>query len=188
MGLALLNDGKYGHSCHGTVMGLSLLRGTTFPDPDADLGIHEFTYSLMPHRGDWQAAGVDHEAEALNNPLIAVSGQGGGGEGTDAWTPFKLSQVSGGATVRIEVAAVKPAERGQGFVLRLVETRGAGSGGGPTRVRIDWNIPIATVESVDLLERPGPAVALLHQASRATTEFSIKPFQIVSLLARRGIG
>src|SRR4030095_2727698 len=73
-GLAILNDGKYGHSCRAGVMGLSLLRSTKFPDRDADMGEHQFTYSLMPHGGDWRSAGVEAEAEALNRPMQVFSG------------------------------------------------------------------------------------------------------------------
>ena len=57
-GVALLNDGKYGHSVHDNVLGLSLLRGPLYPDPLADEGEHRFTYSLFPHAGDWTEAGV----------------------------------------------------------------------------------------------------------------------------------
>ena len=32
-GLALLNDGKYGHSLRGNVLGLSLVRSPVYPDP-----------------------------------------------------------------------------------------------------------------------------------------------------------
>ena len=37
-GVALLNDAKYGHSAHGNVLTLSLLRGPLYPDPGADEG------------------------------------------------------------------------------------------------------------------------------------------------------
>ena len=55
-GVALLNDGKYGHSVHGNVLTLSLLRSPLYPDPTADEGEHHFTYSLLPHAGDWTEA------------------------------------------------------------------------------------------------------------------------------------
>jgi alpha-mannosidase len=45
----LLNDCKYGHKVLGNVLDLNLLRSPTYPDPDADRGVHEFTYSLFPH-------------------------------------------------------------------------------------------------------------------------------------------
>jgi alpha-mannosidase len=67
--VALLNDGKYGHSAKGNVVGISLLRSPLYPDPFADEGEHRFTYSLFPHPGDWTSAGVAREAFALNAPL-----------------------------------------------------------------------------------------------------------------------
>src|SRR5579859_4276952 len=68
-GVALLNDSKYGYDIHGSVMRLSLLRAPTHPDPNADRGRHRFTYALMPHLGDFRAAGVIAAAEDLNAPL-----------------------------------------------------------------------------------------------------------------------
>ena len=50
-GLALLNDGKYGHSVRDNVLGLSLVRSPVYPDPLADEGEQSFTYALMPHAG-----------------------------------------------------------------------------------------------------------------------------------------
>src|SRR5215211_327379 len=68
-GVALLNDGKYGHSACGNVLGISLLRSPVHPDPFADEGEHHFTYSLFPHKGDWTGSGVAQEAFTLNSPL-----------------------------------------------------------------------------------------------------------------------
>ncbi|XP_065436570.1 alpha-mannosidase 2C1-like [Chrysemys picta bellii] len=53
-GVALLNDCKYGASVHKNVMSLSLLRAPKSPDATADIGPHEFTYAVMPHRGEFQ--------------------------------------------------------------------------------------------------------------------------------------
>ncbi len=41
-GVALLNDCKYGHKLHDNFIDLHLLRSPTQPDPDADLGTHQF--------------------------------------------------------------------------------------------------------------------------------------------------
>ena len=49
-----LNNCKYGYDAKGNVLRLSLLRSPEWPDPHADEGHHEFTYSLYPHA----AAGV----------------------------------------------------------------------------------------------------------------------------------
>ncbi len=68
-GVAILNDCKYGYGALGNCLSLTLLRATTYPDPAADRGDHEFTYALMPH-GDLRD--VVREAYALNVPLHAA--------------------------------------------------------------------------------------------------------------------
>ncbi len=73
-GVSLLNDCKYGHDIYENVIRLTLLRGTTAPDPQADLGEHSFKYSLLPHIGSWGMETV-REAYALNNPLIVYKSQ-----------------------------------------------------------------------------------------------------------------
>src|SRR5919202_3689661 len=77
-GVALLNNGKYGHSVRDNVLGISLLRSPVHPDPLADEGEHSFTYSLFPHEGDWTGARVAQEAFALNSPLFTVVSSGRG--------------------------------------------------------------------------------------------------------------
>ena len=47
-GVALLNDGKYGHHAVGSELGLTLLRSPVYPDPLADEGEQGFTYALLP--------------------------------------------------------------------------------------------------------------------------------------------
>ncbi|MBW7461671.1 alpha-mannosidase, partial [Paenibacillus sepulcri] len=51
-GVALLNDSKYGYSAAGSILDLNLLRSPSYPDPEADRAVHEFTYSLYPHGGN----------------------------------------------------------------------------------------------------------------------------------------
>jgi alpha-mannosidase len=173
-GVALLNDGKYGHSCHESVLGLSLLRSPNFPDPRADRGTHEFTYSLMPHSGDWRAAGADREAEALNTPLWAVPLPGEQtGRFSGSWAPFTL-EIQGAAGV--QVTAVKRAEDDDRLIVRLVETHG-----GAGRVRIRWNAPVQAVELVDLLERALDSADVVHDGG--VTTVALHPFHIVTLVA-----
>lgn len=178
-GVALLNDGRYGHSCHDNVMGLSLLRSPKFPDAGADMGVHEFTYSLMPHASDWRAAGVAAEAEALNAPLFAFAlPPGQYGAISNHWSPFEIET---DAPLAVEVAAIKPVEDGDGLILRVVEIHGAR---GTARVR--WNLPVTHVEGTDILERPLPSSSdsPRHDRSSRMTTIPIRPFQIVTLRAR----
>lgn len=48
-GVSLINDCKYGHSCIGSDLSLTLLKCGTYPNPNADQGKHIFTYSILPH-------------------------------------------------------------------------------------------------------------------------------------------
>jgi len=72
-GFSLLNDCKYGYDAKGNVLRLSLLRSPEWPDPHADEGHHEFTYSLYPHAGTWREAITRRDARWI---VIVVFGSG----------------------------------------------------------------------------------------------------------------
>ncbi|MGH2820641.1 MAG: glycoside hydrolase family 38 C-terminal domain-containing protein [Actinomycetota bacterium] len=162
-GVALLNDGKYGHHALGNELGLSLLRSPTYPDPLADEGTQTFTYALLPHQGDWLEGGVLAEAEDLNRPLLATSVRSG--RDTIA-APISL----GGLPVGL--GALKPSEDGRGLVLRVYEPRG--SRGEVALALPDGWEPAA---EVDLLEEPTGGIQ---------TTFS--PFQVRSWFLERRAG
>jgi alpha-mannosidase len=138
------------------------------------MGQHRFVYSLMPHGGDWCAAGVDREAEMMIRPAWSLPlerDQRGGLRGD--WAPFTL-RTAGGASVRI--AAIKRAEEGGGLIMRLVECHGrAGS------CEIQWKLPVRSVWPVDLLERPMDLPGFAHDAAAARTSIGLRRFQIVTL-------
>ena len=73
-GVSLLNDSKYGHDIHDNVLRLTLLKSAVSPDPEADQGLHRFTYSLLPHVGDWRDAQTVHRAYELNVPVLLTPG------------------------------------------------------------------------------------------------------------------
>lgn len=68
-GVAIVNDCKYGYACRGNVLTLSLLRGPRMPDPDTDMGEHEFSFGIYPHVGSWGESDVVDVAYAFNHPL-----------------------------------------------------------------------------------------------------------------------
>uniref|UniRef100_A0A6Q2ZN64 Glycoside hydrolase family 38 central domain-containing protein n=1 Tax=Esox lucius TaxID=8010 RepID=A0A6Q2ZN64_ESOLU len=88
-GVSLLNDCKYGYSIHRNVMTLSLLRATKAPDANADMGSHQFTYAIMPHKGTFQEAGVIQCAYNLNYPLRLIDHAPG--SNTAVWSAFSVS-------------------------------------------------------------------------------------------------
>ena len=73
-GVAVLNDGRYGHALFDGAVRVSLARAARYPDPDPDKGRHESTISLFPHGPG--RADVVAEAERLELPVRAVAGGG----------------------------------------------------------------------------------------------------------------
>ena len=74
-GVSLLNDCKYGYDIKDNCMRITLLRSPVDPDPDADKGVHEFCYSLMPHTGDYREGKTVHAGYELNAPLFVLEGR-----------------------------------------------------------------------------------------------------------------
>jgi alpha-mannosidase len=160
-GVALLNDGKYGHHALGNELGITLLRSPIYPDPLADEGRQVFTYSLLPHAGDWLQGGVLREAEDLNNPLLAHPVR------SDHRGP--LPSLLGLTGLPVGLGALKTLEDGGGLVLRVYEPQGA-RGRAELRLPEGWQ-----ADEIDLLERP------LGQA-----QYELTPFQIRSWRLSRG--
>ena len=169
-GVALLNDGKYGHSAKGNVLGISLLRSPLYPDPLADEGEHRFTYALYPHPGDWTRAGVVREAFALNSPLVPARGGG-------ALAGSSFVETEG---LELALAGLKRSEDGLAVILRLYEPHGAR---GRTRLRFPGGLQAA--EKTNLLEdREGSTV----QVDGDAIELEVRPFEVVTLRLEPGTG
>ena len=174
-GLAILDDGsRIGRSCHGNRMGLSLARSSGFPDPEADRGVHRFSYGLMPHEGDWRTAGVREEAERLLRPARTMTANAG----TPGEAGIRWSCLEGlGSAAGIELSALKEAEDGSGWIVRVVEMQG-----GSRSVGFTLPPDLREVEVVDLLERPLPREGLVLEEGRCTLR--LEPFQIRTLRIR----
>ena len=189
LGVAVLNDCKFGGSAHDHTLGVSLLRSPTHPDPTADRGSHTCTLSVMVHEGDWRSAGVIAEAALLNQPLTAVAiepGQAGevdpDGEPMTAWAPIELVYPKEpDHAARLEVLALKPADDASGdLILRLAETHGGGG-----ECAVCWGIDAPKVIETDGLERPLDTEQHIVDHDDNVTMLRIAPFEIVTLRALR---
>lgn len=118
-GVAILNNGKYGHDIHGNVMRLSLLRAPKAPDPQCDMGLHHFTYVVLPHYGPYNYAGVVQSAYSLNAPVRHAWLKRGRGE-SGSLPPLVACDDR-----NIVVEAVKKAEDSDSIVVRLYECHNA---------------------------------------------------------------
>jgi alpha-mannosidase len=158
-GVSLLNDCRYGWDARENVLRLTLLRGTTWPDPQADRGAHEFTYALLPHAGGWVEAETVRRAWELNVPGRAMAG---------SWLADSRSFLSREGAAAI-VETLKPAEDGRGLILRVYEPHGAR---GTVTVRLGFGVQ--PILACNLVEEDGEEVALEGEAFR----FELRPFQI----------
>jgi alpha-mannosidase len=110
VGLSLLSDSKYGVSCHGRTLGLTLHKSGTHPDARGDQGTHFFRYALYPHAGGLSEDTV--QAAYGFNQLPVVTGR------ENLTAPAVLENAG---SVMLET--VKYGEEG-GIVLRLYESLG----------------------------------------------------------------
>ena len=119
-GFSLLNDCKYGYDAKGNVLRLSLLRSPEWPDPHADEGHHEFTYSLYPHAGGWKDALTIRRGYELNYKLISLPVEKH--EGALAARAF-ISAGARGQRDRNRAQESRRRERAGGALLRMGRER-----------------------------------------------------------------
>lgn len=168
-GVSLLNDGKYGHDIHDNIMRISLLRSPTSPDPQADQGQHTFTYSLLPHTGNWNEHTMG-EAYALNDPLIVHrSATLDEPESASALCPQPLISIE---QPNIVIETIKQAEDGQGLIVRFYESQRRR---GP--ITLTTGFPLQEAWQTNLLEQNKQELAV--EGSRIT--LAVRPYQIVTL-------
>ena len=111
MGVSLLSDCKYGVSCQGGRMGITLHKSGTAPDARGDNGEFSFRYAIYPHMGDLGMDTVRAGYDFNYSPVPTAY------RGLDM--PYSIS---GDESVVLET--VKMGEDG-GVVLRLYEAMGA---------------------------------------------------------------
>jgi alpha-mannosidase len=120
-GFSLLNDCKYGYDAKGNVLRLSLLRSPEWPDPHADEGHHEFTYSMYPHLGTWRDALTVRRGYELNYPLIFARSERHQGSLPDAHSFLRVEPEN------VVVTALKKAEDSGDLIVRFYEWAGKNS-------------------------------------------------------------
>ena len=170
-GVAVLNDCKYGHDIHRGALRITLLRAPNFPDPDADRGEHEFTYSLYPHAGALAASDVIAESARLNQPVIATRGGA-----LDAVEPVPLTAVASSSSA-VVVTALKLAEDGSGdIIVRAYESRG-----GRATAVLSTAFATTVVTVCNFLELPLPEETDAAWMDGDDVVVELRPFQIITL-------
>lgn len=170
-GVAILNDGRFGHHVFDGAVRVSLARAAKYPDPGADRGRHTVTLAIRPHDGD--LGDIRAAASRLNQPLRVATGH----DSATAAPIVRVTGVDGAAVPGVEVDAVKLADDGSGdLIVRLHEACG-------DRVRISVGTPdrITAAWCCNLLEEPEAG----QEVGDGVVVMTLHPFQIVTLRLRR---
>ena len=140
-----------------------------YPDPNADQGDHDFTYSIYVHEGTLRESDTVKLAYLLNNPLTAVKASGAVSE-----IPETFSLVSADKD-NIICEAVKEAEEGTDTVIRLYE-----SANRKTKARITLGFPAKKCFICDMLENEKEEIPVVD----GKIEVSMRGFEILTLKVR----
>jgi alpha-mannosidase len=169
-GVALLNDCKYGHDIKDNVLRLTLIKSPIRPDPLADQGLHQFTYSLLPHAGNWRVGRVAQHAYDLNYPLhvdyLAAH------ERASLPSSYSFAQVD---TDHVMIETVKRAEDGDGWIVRMYEYQQSRN----NTITITFGRPLARAVECNLLEEEMALVTFDRQHIMcAVKPYEIKTFKV----------
>lgn len=172
-GAALINDCKYGYDAHEQLARLTLVRGTTHPNPEADQGEHRLRYALVIHDGLSDLEQVHLAAERLNNP-IAVLGDvtGRAAAGAAPGASFSFAEADSDC---VTIETVKQAEDGDGLILRLFEHANR-----RVTTTVTFGPKVKSVEATNLMEEGATPLAIDDNA----VTLSLRPFEITTLRVR----
>lgn len=165
-GVSILNDSKYGHHVKDNIMSITLLRSSAFPDPKADIGTHDFKYSIYPHEGDWRSD-TAKKAYELNYPVIIHHVEKAGEENGNG--KYSFVDVDNN---NIIVETIKCAENEKAVVVRAYENHRTR---GQVNLKIDKDI-VSGIES-NILEEELGNLLLKDNSIR----FDIKPYEIKTI-------
>ena len=148
---------------------LTLIRtpGTAGGYPDQatqDIGHHEFVYGIAGHGGDWRHGQTDWQGQRLNQPLIGFTTARHSGVLSKEFSLVKIDNS------RIRLLALKKAEQGDEWILRLVELDGRPQ----TNVHVSFTAPIATAREVNGQEQP-VGCATLEDGALVTSFSAYQP-------------
>ncbi len=150
-GISLLNDSKYGYDAQSDQLRLTLLRGSTWPDPEADLGWHQFSYAVYPHVGNWKQAKTVQKGYEFNRPLqVKVYSPVNSVSSTPELESSGCQSFLELGSEHLILMAFKQAEtQSKQWILRCYECQGK-----ETLLKFNNSLGLTIDYSVNLLEQP----------------------------------
>lgn len=169
-GVALLNDCKFGYSCHGNVMRLSLLRSPKAPDLNCDMGHHKFAFAVLPHKGTFHESNVVRQSYQFNVPMVVHSIAK---SSLKEHKPVSYFKIEGAKNVVLDT--VKRAEDSDHIIVRLHEAFG-----GRAQFKLKSPLNVQSVVRCNILEDDGEPVEFV-KSERASGWIVLHAFEILTL-------
>lgn len=160
IGLALLNDCKYGCYVEERFFDLNLLKSSKYPDFTADIGEHHIIYSLLPHDGDLADSDVISKAALLNRQPVLFNGR------ITNNLPFTVDFAD---SVTVEV--VKKAHKEDSLIVRMVEQSGKSGS-----IKLKLNEEFHGLQKVNFIEWNEGEILETNGSGQIKLDF--KPFEI----------
>ena len=164
-GVSLLNNCKYGHDIKDNVIRLTLLKSATHPDPVQDQGEQNFTYSLLPHTGDFVEGNTVKKAYELNQPLTYING---------VMKEDIKTKMFNFNDAYILVDAIKKSEDEDMVVLRFHEYSGS-----KQNVKISSDYNIVAWQETNLMEKP-----LEDLRNESEINLELNPYEIKTIMIK----
>ena len=169
-GMAILNDCKYGFNASRNCLNITLLKCSTYPDKQADIGHHSFAYGLYPHDGDLLTAKVRNHAYDFNfhAPVVLVGKQEGSLPGT-----YSMLSIS---APNVVIETVKKAEDSDDIVVRMYEAENK-----RTNCVLHTGVNVTGCTETNLMEEPEQELPVESNGIALT----FRPFEIKTIILRK---
>lgn len=168
-GVALINDCKYGYSFEESDISITLIKSGIFPYADADKQMHEFTYSLYPHEGDFRGGRVVQTAYEQNVPCKVIL--------QPAYIDAKEFSLFGELPDHVILESIKKAQDSDDIILRFYEAYGKRG-----KVNLDVNQLSAKGAWLCSMLEEKETNLLIHENQ---INFEIRPYEIITMSIER---
>jgi Alpha-mannosidase len=173
-GVSLLSDCKHGYDAQPNQLRLTLLRGSEFPNPQADQGYHSFTCAIYPHTGNWKTAQTVKHGQELDMPLLTVIIPVEKNPSNQT-LPSEGSLLDLGAENLMLMSFKQAEDSPHEWILRCYECHGE-----TAELHLQSNLNLKLKQPVDLLER----LADIHEIEGQTV--TVPPWKIASFKVSKG--
>ena len=165
-GIALLNDGKYGHNVVDNNLAITLLKSGSYPFDEASDIVPSFTYSIFPHKGDFTTGEVDKAAHALNRPALLFNNKNVKGYHKEENSYLSVNNEG------IILETFKKAHLNDSYIIRGFESTNK-----ERDIIIKVNVPFKNAYLTNLIERDIKKLVVNKNAIK----LHVKPFEIFTI-------